>query len=40
MGHAKGSTNAEWREEQVPGPLPQLPVHRERKVVIVFGERL
>ena len=40
LGHAKGSPNAERREDKIPGPLPQLPVHRERKVVVVLGERL
>ena len=40
LGHAKGSPNAERREEQVVGPLPQCPVHREREVAVVLGERL
>jgi hypothetical protein len=40
MGHAKGSTDAERREKQVPRPLPQLPVHRARKVVVVLGKWL
>jgi hypothetical protein len=35
LGHAKGSANTERREEQVPGSLPQLPIHREGKVIVI-----